>query len=165
MGFLASLGIKDAVYAILIASLGGLGLWYHHHVVKIGEQKIINSDARAVAAEAKADSALKTTAALAASIAQGDYSHEITVPVTDAPIPDRLCRLSLSGSKTLVVTASATSGNAAPAGPSEDAGSIAELQQFADDAVKIAADDDAQVIALQTILADIRQELGEANVN
>lgn len=164
MGFLASLGIKDAIYGLLIASLLGLFGWYTVHERNIGEAKIVAADAKAVAAQDQRDSALKTLATLGASVAQGDYSHEVATPVIDAPVPDRLCRLALGSGKTIIVTPGAASGDTGAAGGVADAGSTPELQQFADDAVKIAKDDDAQVIALQTILADIRKELGEANV-
>jgi hypothetical protein len=45
-----------------------------------------------------------------------------------------------------------------------DAGTLAELQRFADNAVTIARDADAQVIALQAADAALRAEMESANV-
>jgi hypothetical protein len=67
MNFLASLGIKDAVYAGLILFLGGFGLWYHHHLIIEGENIIRTEDAKV---------ATKAAAAIAAGREQDRRDHE-----------------------------------------------------------------------------------------
>lgn len=162
--WLASLGLKDAFYGVLILFLGGAGVWYHHHVLVEGEDKIIAADSRAVAAEAQRDSALKTATALANSVAQGDYNHAIAIPITNAPIPDRLCHITLRSGKTVIAAAGSAGGSPEAASGSEDASPATELQRFADAAVEITRDSDAQVEALQTIILNLRNEMEKTDV-
>ena len=149
--------IKDYLYiGAIIALLVFFGFFVHHER-GVGAAKVAAADSRAVAAQVQRDDALKTLTALSTSVAQGDYSHAISIPITNAPVPVRLCHTQRS-SPVSVVASPDSSGVAAPAGGSEDAGPTAELQQFADAAVQIARDDDAQIIALQTDLAALRVE-------
>ena len=153
--------IKDYLYiGAIIALLVFFGFFVHHER-GVGAAKVVAADSRAVAAQVQRDDALRTVAALSTSVAQGDYSHAISTPIVNAPVPVRLCHNAQRSSPVPSAASPDSSGTAAPAGGSEDAGAVTELQQFADAAVQIARDDDAQIIALQTDLAALRTEMNQ----
>lgn len=162
--FLALIPFKDWCYlGVIMAILAGFG-WYTYHERSIGAAKVVAADAKLVAAIAQRDAALQTTAALADSIAQGNYTHEISVPVTDAPVPVGLCDNSPDPLAMPAAADSGKSGITEAARSGQDASAVTKLQHFADAAVEIARDDDAQIDALQTIIMNLRTEMEQANV-
>ncbi len=161
--FLAGLGMKDALYGALIVGLLSYGAWFVHHERGIGAQRVEASDARAADAQIQRDYALQTTAALATSIAQGDYTHAAALPVTDAPVPVGLCRPARNRGPVPAAAAGNPSRDAAPTNRNEDAGTVATLQRFADAALQIARDADLQIAALQADNRALRSEMENAN--
>lgn len=163
--FLASLGLKDAFYAILLLAVSGYAVWFVHHERVIGEDKIIASDNKAVVLAAQRDTALTAASALAASINNGDYDHEVSVPVTNAPVPDRLCSFAL-GSRA-VRSPAADNGSGSPAADVSGAGQLdptAVLKQFADELSQVGRDADAQVTALEKDNAVLRAQMEKDHV-
>jgi HAMP domain-containing protein len=156
-----TLPLKDYLYlGIILALIAGFG-WYTYHERSIGRAQIEASDAKLAAANKERNDALTTTAALANSVSQKDYDHVVSVPVINAPVPNRLCKPA-SANLMPATPGAAGSGNAQAAGAAEDAGSTSELQRFADSAVQIARDADAQVQALQTIINNLRNTMEQA---
>lgn len=159
MPFLASLGIKDAIYAGLIILLGGAAAWYHHHVMVVGENKIIAADNKAVALKEQSNLALNAAAVLANSISEGKYDKIIAAPAVRVSPPLGLCRPAFSSGAGAGAAAGNKGGTDASTGGSADAGVAQTLSDFATDAVKIAVDSDAQVTALQEEIAHFRAEM------
>jgi hypothetical protein len=153
-----TISIRDYLYlaAILVLTIGAI--MFVHHERSEGAAKVLAADAKAAQLQRQRDDALQVTAALATSTANGDYTREIAIPVHDAPVPVRLCDAPRP-EPVSEAAASAASGDVAPERGSEDASATPELQRFADEAVTIARDDDAQVAALQKIITDLRTEM------
>ena len=137
--------------------------WYHHHVVMIGEAKIVAMDQKAVAAQVERDQAVQSIASVATQLAEKKDEEVIAVPVTNAPVPVGLCRSARSGIAVPVTPGTPASGNNPTLSGSQDAGSVTELQRFANAAVQIARAADAQVTALQVVDAALRTEMLTAN--
>lgn len=166
---LAMIPLKDLIYGGIIAAIlaGGAYFWVHHdHIEQAkGAAAIAASDTKVVTAQKTRDDAIATTTALANSIAQGDYNHEVTVHVHDAPVPERLCDNAARDSGAGLDTGAAAAGGDAEAGlSSANAQPTSALQQFADDAEQIGKDADSQVTALQTIITNLRKQVEQSNV-
>ncbi len=157
--FLASLGLKDAFYALVIAAVSGYAVWFVHHERMIGEDKIIASDNKAVALAAQRDTALTAASALAASINNGDYNREVAQPVTNAPAPDRLCYVALGSRAVRSPAGSDASGSAQADVPAANRLDPSALQQFADELSQVGRDADAQVEALEKDNALLRKQM------
>lgn len=163
MPFLALIPVKDWIYCgIIVVLMIGFGVFVHHERT-VGAAKVIASDQKAVAAQVQRDVAVQTVAALATSTAQGDYDHAITTPIAAAPVPVGLCRPARGSSSVSNAAGKDNGGISSAVSGTEDAGSTSELQRFADAAVTIAHDADAQVIALQEIIAALRSEMENSN--
>lgn len=156
---LGATGIKDYLYGAAIVALIGGFIWYNHHERAIGAAQVIASDQKAVAAQVERDAAVQSIAAVATSLAEKKYEATIAVPVHNAPLPSRLCGPARGGSTVPGAAGPGPGGVIAPIGGTEDAGATSELQRFADAAVQIARDADAQVIALQAVDAALRAEM------
>jgi hypothetical protein len=157
------LPIKDYLYlgAILVLLIG---FWaYTHHERALGAAAVVASDQKAVQAQRERDTALQSRAALATSIQNGDFDRVIQVPITDAPVPNRLCSPARGSGSVPNAASSDSGGKTSPVSGTEDASATAALQQFADAAVQIARDADAQVTALQADLQILRTEMEQAN--
>ena len=158
-----TLPLKVYLGAILILIILIAFGWYTHHERAVQAAKDAAVDQKAIVLQEQRDTALQTTAALSTSIANGEYTREIQVPIADAPVPVGLCHTA-RGSSAVPNPASSDSGRAtASVSGTEDAGSTAQLQQFADAAVEIARDADAQVTALQSANQALRIEMEKAN--
>jgi hypothetical protein len=145
-----------------VALIGGFA-WYHHSVVMEGEAKILALNQKAVVAQTERNTTVQGLAAAATTLAEKLNEKVIAVPVTNAPVPVGLCR-TVRGSGPLPGPAiGSPSGDNAPVSGSQDESSVAELQQFADAAVTIARDADAQVTAVQAVDAALRAEMLGAN--
>lgn len=157
--------IKDYIYLGIILALATAFGWYTFHERSIGSAAVVASDRKADQAQRERDTALQTATALATSITNGDYNHEIAAPIVDAPVPVGLCNA--SDPITLPAASSSdSSGKVAAVSGAENASAAAQLQrltEFADAAVEIARDADAQVEALEKINADLRSEMENSN--
>lgn len=158
-----TLPIRDYLYlAAILVLLLGFGI-YTHHERSVGSAAVVASDQKAVQAQQERNSALQTAAALATSINNGDYKREIAIPIHDAPVPVGLCGSARSSGPVSSAAAPDGSGTVAPVNGAEDASAIAEVQrltEFADSAVQIGRDADAQIEALQKDNQVLRQEMG-----
>lgn len=160
--FLSLIPLKDWLYGgAIIALLIGF-LCFIRHERAIGEAKVIASDQKAVAAQVERDQAVQAVASVATSLAEKTYEKTIAAPVTHAPVPSRLCNNALSHGALPGAPAGNGSGDNPAVSGVPDAGTLAELQRFADNAVTIARDADAQVIALQAVDAALRKEMSNA---
>jgi hypothetical protein len=154
---------KEYLIAGAAVALGIGVLLYNHHERAIGAAQTIAADQKTVAAQVERDQAVQTIATVATQLAEKNYENAIAVPVTNAPVPVRLCRLALSSGPLPSAAGPGPSGVSTPVVGSPDASSVAELQRFADAAVAIARDADKQVVALQAANAALRAEMLNAN--
>ena len=158
-----TLPIRDYLYlgAILVILIG-FGVFTHHERT-VGAAAVVASDQKAVQAQRERDTALQTTTALATSVANGEYTREIEIPISDAPVPVGLCHAARGDRTVPGAAAKDSSGISQAISGTEDASAIEQLQQFADAAVTIARDADAQVSALQADIQTLRTEMEQAN--
>lgn len=165
---LASLGLKDTIYLVLIVVGGALGTaaWIHHdHVEQAKGADIVKaSDAAAVDAHDKLDSAQKTLTALANSVANGDYENAKSDPIKHAPIPDRLCNFALGSRAVPSAPGAPASGDGQADLRAADTSATSALQQFADSLARIGHEADAQVGNLQKVDTNIRTQMEKSNV-
>jgi len=153
--------LKDYIYLAFIATLlVAFGLWSKHER-DVEHAKDVAADAKAVAVQKKLDDTLEANAAVATAINEGAYDHAITVPVTNVPVPVGLCHITLRSGTVSGPASGDQSGNTVTGSGGTDEGSTAELQRFANAAVQIARDSDAQVLALQADNAALRAEMGQ----
>lgn len=148
--FLASLGIKDAIYAAIIAAiLGALYLVYHR-----GEVHVEQKDALAVAKQETHVAVVETTAK---DQIKDEASHDTQIESSPiAPVaPIRLCRQA-----TPAVPAASSANSGAPA-PVVGAGDTAVAQALPDtaDLVRIGRDDDAYIASLEAEIKTLREEM------
>ena len=163
MPLLSLIPVKDWLYGgAIIALLIGF-LCFIRHERAIGEAKVIASDQKAVAAQVERDQAVQAVAGVATSLAEKTYEQTIAAPVAHAPVPSRLCDGAFRSRPLPLPSSGGPGRDAGPVSGAENAPTIEQLQQFADAALKIARDSDAQIKAMQDIVATLRTEMGNAN--
>ena len=163
MPLLSLIPVKDWLYGgAIIALLIGF-LCFIRHERAIGAAAVAASDQKAVAAQVERDQAVQAVAGVATSLAEKTYEQTIAAPVAHAPVPSGLCRFTPGHSAVPGAAGPGSGGDHTAISGAENAPAIEQLQQFADAALKIARDADAQAAALQAIDAALRTEMGNAN--
>jgi hypothetical protein len=154
---LALIGIKDWIYAGVIAVILASGVWFVHHERVIGAQKIEAADAKLAATQ----SAYVAQAQKQASAAQtkiGDtYEDAIHAPVANAPVA-RLC-LAPSSRTVPAAAINHTGAGSAPVSGSADPSSATAGPDIGLKLVTIGHDADALITALQAENAALRAEM------
>jgi hypothetical protein len=154
---LALIGIKDYIYAAIIAVILAGGAWEYHHIESIGEQKIEVADAKVEAARAALVAQAEKLASAKNTQIGETYEKGIGTPVTNVPTTVRLCN---NAPSRVAVPAAARSdpGPTSPAdsGTADTSGTpdprIAKLIQIGHDA-------NVTITALQAYDAMLRSEM------
>ena len=147
---LALVPLKDWIYAGVIAALlAGFG-WYTVHERHAGEQKVEAADAKAVAAQTKANAEKESYAQSQIAKALADYKASVAAPVA-GPVPQLVCRNAARGSGNVP-------NNAGASGGSNDGSAVPEPSDGPpfDPAPAVIADGrdaDAQIALLQKYIA------------
>ena len=157
--------LKDYLYAAAIAVLLiAFGLFVHHER-SVGAAKVVAADQKAVAAQVERNTAVQTVAGVATQLAQVTYEHTIVAPVA-AVAPIRCLRLSAQRSSAVPPAPGSAGGrDVAPVSAIADNGSVKTVpgHDLATALVTIGRDSDAQIKALQQIVAELRQEMEKSN--
>lgn len=161
-----TLPIRDYLYAGAIVILLIAFMLFVHHERSVGEAKVVAADQKAVAAQVERNTAVQAIASVATQLASQTYEHTIAAPVAHVA-PIKCLRLSALRSEPVPVTVSSTdSGNATPVSRSADIASAPAIPgpDLATALVTIGRDSDAQIKALQAIIASLRKEMENPNV-
>jgi hypothetical protein len=154
---LALIGIKDWIYAGVIAVILASGVWFVHHERVIGAQKIEAADAKLAATQSAYVAQAQKLANAAQTKIGETYEDTIRAPVTNAPVA-RLCLA--PGSRTVPATARTHPGPAsAPVGGSADTSNVTAGPDIGLKLVTIGHDADALITALQAENAALRAEM------
>jgi hypothetical protein len=149
--FLASLGIKDAFYGAIIATIFGVLAWFYHK----GE---LHVRTQVAAAEAKQEVHVAKVETSAADQIVMEKSHEVQIE-NDPVTPVGRIRLCRSPARILPQTATADSGAAAPAVVGAVDPALAPALPDPTELVRIGRDDDAYIAGLEAEIATLRGEM------
>ena len=167
--FLSLIPIKDWLYGgAIIALLIGF-LCFIRHERAIGAAAVAASDQKAVAAQVERDQAVQAVASVATQLAQVNYEHTIASPPVSGVAPINCVRHDPRGNGTVSAPPAGNgSGENGPvSGGGNTPGAIAvsgpPAPDLATELVTIGRNADAQIKALQDIVAALRSEMENAN--
>jgi hypothetical protein len=160
-----TLPLKDYLYAGAILVLVIAFMLFVHHERSVGEAKVVAADQKAVAAQVERNTAVRAIAGVATQLAQVTYEHTIAAPVTGVA-PIKCLRLSAQRSRPVpVAPASAGSGDSPAVSGRPDFTDTQAVPgpDLATALVTIGRDSDAQIKALQQVVAQLRKEMEKSN--